>query len=227
MIRITCPACQSKLHAKDELVGHKRKCPKCGATIVIAAATPATEPGDEPDASDSPPPASLVRVPQSAELPRYRPPERLSRLNHYFVCDRSRVLAIWQNNGEGWLVRSDFGFASAHRNQDKLPNQGNFKLVELQMQTAAEGLHLQGLRVYQLAQRWGLVGLARGDDAILKSVTGLGPLLREQKNAIRRQIMEQFMQHVWEESHTVLEYLANGDFHSPGTPESPLPPGED
>ncbi len=221
MIRVICPACRSKLHAKKKLIGHVRNCPKCGAPVKIAAAAVPAEPESQPTTPDS-----LVRVPQAIDLPRYRPPERLSRLSHYFVCDRTRVLAVWQNNGEGWLIRSDFGFVSAHRNQDKLPNLGDFKLVELQMQSGEPGLRLRGLRVYQLAQRWGLVGLARGDDAVLKAVTGLGPLAREQKNAVRRQIMEQFMQHVWEDAHTVLEYLANGDYHSPGTAESPLPPGE-
>jgi hypothetical protein len=212
MIRVTCPACRSKLHAKDELAGQTRKCPKCGAAVRIASTGAASD-------ATPPQPASLVRVEKAAELPRYRPPERLSRLNHYFICDRARVLATWQNNGEGWLVRGDFGFASAHRNPEKLPSQGDFRLVELRMEPGEGKLRLQGLRVYQLAKRWALVGLARGDDTILKAVTGAGSLLREQKNAVRQQIKEQFMQHVWEDSPTVLEYLANNDYHSPGTPE--------
>jgi hypothetical protein len=220
MIRVTCPACQSKLDAKDELAGQTRKCPKCGTPVAI--------PPDMPSGlrSVEEPVPSLVQVDQSAGLRTYRPPERLSRLDHYLICDRSRVIATWQNDGRGWLVRGEFGFASAHRNQDKLPSQGDFKLVELQMRMEGERLRLHGLRVYQLAQRWALVNLARGDDAILKAVTGPGFLFREQKHAVRQQIKEQFMQHVWEDSRAVLEYLANSDYHSPGPPEALSPPAE-
>ena len=69
------------------------------------------------------------------------------------------------------------------------------------------------------ARRWALVNLARGDDAILKAVTGPGCLLREQKTAIRQQVKEHFMPQVWENSRAVLEYLANSDYHSPGASE--------
>ena len=211
MIRVTCPACQSKLQAKDELAGQTRKCPRCNAPIRIV-------PSQTDSIEDSPESPSLVQVDQSPNLPVFRPPERLDRLHHYFICDRTRIVAIWQSNGEGWQVRGDFGFVAAFRNQDKLPNQGDFKLVEVRMAIEGESLRLQGLRVYQLAKRWALLNLARGDDAILHAATGLAPLSREQKHAVRQQIREQFMPHVWEESHAVWDYLANNDFHSPGTP---------
>ena len=213
MIRVTCPACQSKLNARDDLAGQTRKCPKCGTPVAIRPSKPSGR-QSAPEA-----PASLVRVDQSANLPTYRPPERLSRFNHYLICDRSRVIATWQNDGEGWTIRGEFGFVNAHRNQEKLPNQGDFRLVEMRMRVEDERLRLHGLRVYQLANRWALLNLARGDDAILKAVTGPGFLLREQKHAIRQQIKEQFMQHVWEDSRAVLEYLANSDYHSAGTSE--------
>lgn len=213
MIRVTCPACQSKLNAKDELVGQTRKCPRCGTPVKIIpskSGQPKTAPG---------PSASLVHVDPTPKLPVYRPPERLTRLSHYLICDRTRVVATWQNNGEGWMIRGDFGFVNAHRNQDKLPNQGDFELVEMQTVVEDGRLRLRGLQVFQLAARWALRNLARGDDAILKAVTGPGCLLRDQKTAVRRQIKEQFMQQVLEDSRAVLEYLANIDYHSPGASE--------
>jgi len=210
MIRVTCPACQSKLNARDNLAGQTRKCPKCGTPVAIVPSRPSTR------RTSPEPPSSLVRVDQSANLRTYRPPERLSRINHYLICDRTRVIAAWQNDGEGWTIRGEFGFVNAHRNQDKLPNQGDFRLVEIQMRVEDDGLRLHGLRVYQLAGRWALLNLARGDDAILKAVTGPGFLLREQKHAIRQQIKEQFMPQVWEHASAVLEYLANSDYHSAG-----------
>ncbi len=213
MIRVTCPACQSKLNARDDLAGQTRKCPKCGTPLAI-------QPGKPSGREAAPePPASLVRVEKAAKLATYRPPERLSRLYHYLICDRTRVIAVWQNDGEGWMIRGEFGFINALRNQDKLPNQGDFRLVEIQMRVEDERLRLHGLRVYQLAKRWALLNLARGDDAVLKAVTGPGFLLREQKHAIRQQIKEQFMLQVWEHARAVLEYLANSDYHSAGPSE--------
>jgi hypothetical protein len=58
------------------------------------------------------------------------------------------------------------------------------------------------------------VQLARGDDAILKSVTGPAGLLREQKNAIREHLRNQFTFEVWDDAPAVREYLSNADFHS-------------
>jgi len=211
MIRVTCPACQSKLNAKDELVGQTRDCPRCGAPVKIIPSKSA------PPKAASGPSNSLVHVDRTAKLPIYQPPERLPRLDRYLICDRTRVVATWQDNGEGWMIRGDFGFVNAHRNQDKLPSQGDFKLVQMRMVVEEGRLRLRGLQVFQLAPRWALRNLARGDDAILKAVTGPGCLLREQKTAVRQQIKEQFMQQVWEDSRAVLEYLANTDYHSPGT----------
>ena len=213
MIRVTCPACQSKLHARDSLAGQTRKCPKCGTPVAIGPSGPQT-PTTAPES-----PSSLVRVDQSSSLPTHRPPERLSRANHYFICDRTQVIATWQNDGNGWMIRGDFGFVNAHRNQDKLPNQGDFRLVELQLRVDEEGLRLHGLRVYQLAKRWALLNLARGDDTVLKAVTGPGCLLREHKHAVRQQIKEHFMPQVWEQARAVLDFLANADYHSAGPSE--------
>jgi len=41
-------------------------------------------------------------------------------------------------------------------------------------------------------------------------------LNRDQKNAVRLMLREQFMRPVWENSTEVLEYLSNADFHAHG-----------
>ena len=75
---------------------------------------------------------------------------------------------------------------------------------------------MSGLTSYQLATRWALTALDQGDDQIVGKITGLGSLNRDQKNAVRQALKDQFMRQVWEGAADVLEYLANTDYHSPG-----------
>jgi hypothetical protein len=143
-------------------------------------------------------------------------PTRLGRLNRYVICDPVRVIAAWENNGQGWRLRTDHGYASVARNPEKIPNQGDFKFVELRMAMLGDDLRLRGIQVYQLARHWALLALERGDDFICKSIVGPGSLVRAQKDAVRQQLQEKFMRTVWGDAAEVLDYLANGDYHSPG-----------
>jgi hypothetical protein len=209
MIRVICPGCQSKLSAKEELAGQTRKCPKCGAAVLISAPPP--EQGERLTQES---PSRMGGVEESVALPHPEIPERLTRHHRYFVCDRTRVIATWENNGQGWMIRAEHNFVGALRNVERLPNEGDFRLVEMCMTLDAERFQLRGLRVYQLARRWALVNLARGDDAILKSVTGPAALLREQKDAVRQHVKGQFTYDVWEDAQAIRHYLSNDDYHS-------------
>jgi hypothetical protein len=209
MIRITCPSCGVKLSAKDELAGQTRKCPKCGQPVrVVAAEAAAADPGP----SESP----HVQAPAEDHLPLVDLPERLNRESHYLICDKTQVVATWENNGNGWMFKTGAGFISAKRNRDSLPTQGDFKLVELKFAVTPEGKRLRGLTSYQLVSRWALTTLDQGDDLIVGKLTGLGSLSRDQKNAVRQALRGQFMRQVWEQAAEVLEYLGNADYHSPG-----------
>lgn len=222
MIRVICPNCQSKLNAKEELLGQKRKCPKCGQAVLIA----------RPDADSQPSPPSPQRVAEPAAEPAadqharrddeeglhpLAVPDRLCRTSYYVICDKSRLVATWENNGHGWMLRTSSGLVSAARNQDQIPAEGNFTLVELKLGTTDQGHRLRGITAYQLAQRWALTKLNRGDDKILSSVTGPGSLGREQKNVVRQAIKDRFMSEVFQGADHVRDYLANTDYHSPGT----------
>lgn len=205
MIRVTCPNCGSKLNAKDELAGHTRKCPKCAQPVQIVADAPETagtaqNPQIQPDTEE--PLLSLHLL------------ERLNREYHYLICDKSRLLAAWESNGQGWMLKTNTGFVNAKRNSDKLPNQGDFKLVELKFAMTPDGKRLTGLTTYQLATHWALNSLAQGDDQIVEKVSNFGPLNRDQKNAVRQALRDQFMRPVWESAAEVLEYLGNVDYHS-------------
>jgi len=211
MICLVCPNCQSRLNAKDELVGQTRSCPKCGQPVLIAV----------PDAS-----AELLEAPAPTEpaydlgppgLPQPDVPKRLERCNQYLVCDRSKLVATWKDDGQGWLLKTNAGLVSAVRNADQLPNQGDFKLVELRLGRTDAGIRLTGIRSYQLAERWALTSLDKGDDKIVAKITGLGCLNRDQKHVVRQAIKDHLMREVWAEAGNVLEYLASTDYHSPGT----------
>jgi hypothetical protein len=223
VIYLTCPGCQSKLNAKEELVGQTRKCPKCGADILITA------PADSPDSSRSrEEPADLEGTASDQKisgaleegLPTFRGPERLVRLNQYIICDNAKVVATWQNNGHGWMLRTPIGLVSAARNADKIPTSGDFKLAELQMAMLDDVPRLEGLLVYRLANRWALTALNKGEDAVLTTISGLGSLNRDQKAAIHLHLREHVTRAVWEHAGAVLEYLGNVDYHSPGAPRA-------
>ncbi len=204
MIRFQCPGCGSKLNAKDELAGQSRKCPKCGTAVTVPAALPEAVDAHAERGSEE-------------HLPTHHWPERLNRLNRYVIVDKSKLVSTWVNNGEGWMLKTNHGFIPANRNFELLPAQGDFKLVELDMELCNEALRMRGIIVYQLARRWALTNLDKGDDRILKSIAGYSGLNRDQKAIVMRCLKDLFMREVWESAEGVLDYLMNTDFHSHGT----------
>ncbi|MBN2477135.1 MAG: hypothetical protein JXB62_21180 [Pirellulales bacterium] len=207
MIRVTCPECQSKLNAKDELAGQTRNCPSCGSAVTIPS-----PPKPTPLAS-----GVTARPSEVAALLELDLPKQLDRMNRYLICDAGRMVAWWENNGHGWMLRTSAGLIPARRNPEQLPNRGDFKLVELKLIQTETGLRLVGLTSYQLAAQWALTTLDKGDDKILARITGAGHLSREQKNVVRQAIRDQLMHPVWTDADRVLQYLASADYHSSGT----------
>jgi len=218
MIRIECSGCGSKLNAKDELAGQTRKCPKCGQPIQIPEAPPSPETEAIPLVESTDQHAQHAT---EVHLPTKHFPDRLDRQNRYLILDKAKLVALWEKQTNGWMLKTGFGFVQATRNYDQLPAQGDFKLVELQLRMDDDGLRLDGLLCYQLAKRWALTNLDKGDDKILKSITGYGFLNKQQKAAVQKILKEFFMRNVWEGATDVLDYLANSDYHSPGTVEVP------
>ncbi len=211
MVRIVCPSCASKLDAKNELIGQVRKCPKCGQPVCIV---PDIDLDQSPASADGPVSAQPDPPATEGGLAKPELPKRLNRESHYLICTRTQLVAAWTNNGQGWLLKTDAGLVNARRNADQIPSAGDFKLVELKLELTGDGRRLSGLRIYQLANRWALLALAHDDDQITEKITGLGALNREQKFVVRQALKDQFMRPVWENAATVLEYLANTDYHS-------------
>lgn len=200
--------------------------------------TPPTVPSAPPAEPSMPPVESSVPLAESSvplaegteedtgisldePLPTFRGPERLTRLNHYVICNSTAVVACWQNNGRGWMVYTPTGFVSATRNHQKIPTAGTFQLLEFQMKTVDDVLRLDGLFVYRLNNRWALLNLSKGDDAVMSTISAAGCLNREQKAAVREFLREHMMRSIWENAETVLEYLGSVDYHSPGVSPPP------
>ena len=213
MIRVICPACQSKLDAKDKLLGQTRNCPQCGNPVVIRPEN------RQPTLSQPPLPQSVQtdhgQASERTDDPAVPKIERLSRLNRYLICDRTKVLRLGRMTAAAGRSAAITALSRAARNADKLPSHGDFKLVELRMDHGKEHLRLQGVAVYQLARSRAVQNLPRGDDAIAKSITGPKGLLREQKVAVLMHLRQHLMRELWGDAHEVLEYLGNADAHSP------------
>jgi hypothetical protein len=213
MIRMICPGCGKKLHAKDELAGRTAKCPNCGQPVQIPTEVPAasnTIPLDDAEPGEHVIPASEDHV---ATRPAA---ERLNRASHYLICNRTQLMAKWENDGGGWMIRAVGGFLPAKRNRDKLPDQGDFQLTELKFEITPEGKRLVGIASHRLVSRYALTVLDQGDEAIMEKIVGPGCLNRDQKNAVRQALREQFMRPVWQDATAVLDYLGSADYHSPG-----------
>jgi Zn-finger nucleic acid-binding protein len=208
MIRVVCPACETKLNARDDLAGKAKKCPQCGAVIQIPEVDEVPEDADEPT-------TEIIQAnPAETRLPSRHIPERLDRQNRYLICDPTSLKAVWKNDGRGWMLKTIAGFLSAKRNADQLPPHGDFTLVELRMKMTDEGLRLEVVESYQLASRFAMTKLDKGDDDVLHAVTGHGFLNQPQKFIVRQALSDQFMREVWADSTEAMEYLANTDYHS-------------
>lgn len=216
MIRVTCPNCQTKFNAKDKLAGQSRDCPRCGQTLHIPASpTPVANSAEETVTVDEAVAGQDVHD-VTQPLPPIKAPDRLSRQNRYLICSRTTLVAVWENETAGWQLKTNAGYIPAIRNADKLPAQGEFVLVELKMHSEGSTTRLAGIAAFALADRWALTVLEQGHDRILGKVVAVGCLNRDQKGLVRQYLRDRFMHQVWGESHEVLEYLDNADFHSSG-----------
>ncbi len=217
MIQVTCPGCKSRLNAKDKLAGQTRKCPKCGRSVrIVADGLPTDTPQTEASAEETAP----ILAPSSGETSMLEldSSERLNRTSHYLICGKTKMVARWERNGRGWMLFTKGGAVSAARNQDQIPHQGDFQLVELHFRSDDQGTRMDGLHCYRLASRWALNSMVESEDAILAKITGPGALDRTQKELVRQAIKDRFMRPIWGAATDVLEFLGNTDYHSSGTP---------
>jgi hypothetical protein len=140
------------------------------------------------------------------------------------ILDREKIFALWETSRDGWQLKIREGYINAARNPDKLPNLGEYVLVELIMNLTDQGLRLRGLACYKLASHWALTTLSQGDHRILTRVVGPGSLNRDQKSAIRDFLGKELMYEVLKDAQAILDFLGNSDFHSHGAGDLTSPP---
>ncbi|MHB8898089.1 MAG: zinc ribbon domain-containing protein [Thermoguttaceae bacterium] len=224
MLRITCPNCQSKLNAKEALIGQTRNCPKCRHPVLIQApaANPPVQthaaPGATVPPDDETPTVHVEPRDEGDGLAQVKaiadPAKELKSPNKYVICDRQRIVAVWE--GEGWQLKTPAGVVSAKRITEQLPSQGNLRLVELRVTRTTDAMYLTGIVSHELASRFALLAIGRGDNQILEKIVRPSGLTRDQKQMVRRYLQETFMPEVWRDNNPITEYLASPDQHTQG-----------
>lgn len=206
-IRIRCQHCQSRIDARDDLLGQTRNCPKCRQPILIVPeqVEPVPVPNTTPTSGTSG--FSLaISAPVTGELL----PVKLKFTNRYFILNAERVLAYWEK-GQGWMFHVGTGFSQARRNMSAIPDQGTFALIELQIEEGANGQTIAGMRMYRLSQRGALTAIARLEDEILGKIDGPMSLSKQQKVCFLGYLRKNFMGNFLSNAPSLLEYLTNND----------------
>ncbi|MDR0705157.1 MAG: hypothetical protein LBF88_09220 [Planctomycetaceae bacterium] len=204
MFQIICPSCGSKLNAKVGLIGQTRNCPKCREPVLIQHDVPPEQ-------------TTLITVNEPSIVPVQTAPvwgngtnrienlpEQLEFRNRYLIVGSNRIIATWENR-KGWQVNVGNGFASAKRNFSAIPDQGNFVLVELIIDSA--GIPA-GLHVFSISVRGALTSLFRDEDEILHKVNGVGKLSKNQKNLLLNHLRQHFMYEVLAKAREVVTFLS-------------------
>lgn len=194
MIRVICPNCNSKLDAKDELLGQTRNCPKCKNPLVIRSSNISVNDGAALETADG-------------------KPVHLEPLHRYFILSPDRIIAHWEN-GKGWQINVGNGFANVRMSSNAIPDQGSFILVDLAIKNTDEGMKMTGLKLYKISMRGALTSLAREETEILKKIDGPGILLKPQKSLITAFLQKNYMFEFLSQGKIVTDYLSSEDIAS-------------
>jgi len=126
-------------------------------------------------------------------------PIHLDRSSYYLILNRNDVVARWQSDGRGWVVRFRDGFVSAATVAAQIPQSGSFLLVQIGVERREDGLHLRNVTPLALQEHYALNKLTHGDDEIFSAVVGKGQLNDRQRGHVRTLVHRKFLPHVWPE----------------------------
>ena len=221
-IRIVC-ACGSKLDAPDSFLGKKGKCPKCGAVFLIQpSAAPTPKPAAPTQKSAAATPAAVKQTPSPDkiivnDLPSLLHtegfPKRIERLNLYVILGSDRVIAFLKA-GEGWQLNTGHGFSNARQENQLIPGQGTFALIEGIVHETENGRRLVGIQFFKLDGRACLLAIARNESEILEKITGRTTMTLSQKRQLLLYIRDRFFADFTADAPEIIEYLTGEDFHS-------------
>ena len=195
-IRVVCKNCGSKLNAKDELRGQTRSCPKCKEPVMIEPEPVVAPPVEEAPLNDE----GTIR------------PLRLQPNNLYVVLGSDKEIAYWKNN-EGWFVNVGTGYQSVKRAPERLPEVGNFVLVEGYVVVTDAGRRHKALRFKELTGRGVLNALIRSETEILEKAKTRTTLSQAQKRFMLEHIRKNYFYEFTDDAPEIIEYLTGYDAH--------------
>ena len=198
MIRIRCPHCQEALKAPPSLAGKKGRCPACRGVVPIAA--------EVARAAHAGPVASLGAdnnntATNEAEGLTLSVPESLRRNCHYLICNSREIVARWDDDGKGWMVRIKDGFVKAIQNPKQIPSMGNYIFIEIEITNTGVRQQLTGVHGFSLLSDFVLNKLTKkNENTILEGVAGTAELNDRQRALVRQQINAKYLPNIWEDA---------------------------
>ena len=135
-------------------------------------------------------------------------PKHLDVMSHYMICNHKDIIARWQSDGRGWLVRVKDGFARASTVANHIPQFGKYVLIEVGVERRDDGIHLRAVTAFRLQEHYALTKLVHGDDQILGTVTGVGELSPQQRSHVKSLVHQKFLPHIWPELDEMLPEFA-------------------
>lgn len=211
MIRVICENCQSRLDAKDELLGQVRNCPKCHNPIKIV-------PVQVKDIPVTPNIVSDIIFNEGEGLkPKY--PRELDFRNKYCICSNETLVAVWES-GKGWAYKTGQGFVSAAKNREVIPEKGSFTLVEIVVNEIDDAKRPCQIKAYKLNSRWALPEIALGNHNILEKIQCETQLSPHQKKLVLDYLKTVYMPDFLYQSKELIRFLvADTEENNTSTPE--------
>ena len=138
-------------------------------------------------------------------------PTKLAPFDFYLVCDHHDVVARWQNDSRGWMLRLRDGFVRARHVADEIPWYGEFVLIDIGVGKENDRRHLTHIKAYQLQEEFALIELVKSDTAVLRTITGPAILTDKQKERVREFVKSIYLKHVWHNIEQLFEQQSRRD----------------
>lgn len=213
-IRVVCSQCGAKLDAPDALAGKKGKCPKCGTIFRIPVPDVRPLPVEQSFAAGKKNGSSAIAV---SDLPSLNltaeNPKRLQWNNLYVLLGSDRIVA-YLKQGEGWQLNVGKGFVSARQENQMIPEQGEFVLLEGNVRETENGRRLVGIQFFKIAGRADLMAISRSDGEILERITGRTALLLPQKRQFLSFLRDHYFAAFTDDAPEIVDFLLGEDLHS-------------
>ncbi len=213
MIRTSCPHCNERLKAPDQLAGKKGRCPACAAAVPLPDAdenravqgirTSSPLAGLPQQESNNDPKAPTITQDPNAQAVavEFKRPEILRRNCHYLICNSRDVVARLDDDGKGWMVQIKDGFVKAIQNPKQIPTMGNYVFIEIEV--TKEGAHqrLTGVQGFTLPGTFVLNKLTKKNEStILEGIEAKIELNDRQRALVKQRINANYLPNIWDDA---------------------------